>query len=255
MLGVLVGFIELISRYEDAPFRTATTFPGLFYMLINGVVAVAALLMIRLFGWKILPGDSTINTDVERWAEVLIAGLGAMSIFRSSVLVVGKGDQEVSVGPSAVLEILLDTIDKEVDRFQAQSRAKVVSEIMAEINYEDAKKDLPYICMALMQNLDPKDGDALKQSAASAELFTGTTPDAHKIRFGLILMDIVGEDVLREAIGIMKKKVDSPDSSAAKNVSVTDPSFLAALEEAKNKAVSEPPAPLSGSDMSAISDG
>jgi hypothetical protein len=43
LLGMLVGFIEIVSRYQDAPFRTALTWPGLFYMLINGLVAGSAL--------------------------------------------------------------------------------------------------------------------------------------------------------------------------------------------------------------------
>jgi hypothetical protein len=220
MLGVLVGFIELISRYRDAPFDTAITLPGLFYMLINGVVAIVALMLIRLFGWNFLPGDTTASPEVERWTQVLIAGLGAMSIFRSSVLVVGKGDEEVSIGPSAVLEILLDTIDKEVDRVRAQSRANAVKVLMKDISYGDAKRDLPYLCMAMMQNLG-KAGDELKDAAGKAELFAKTDP-VRKLRLGLILMDIVGEDVLKKAIEMMKEyqPVDA-EQEVAKPVKAT----------------------------------
>ena len=209
MLGVLVGFIELISRYRDAPFRTATTYPGLFYMFINGLVAIGALMLIRLFGWTFIPGNSAVDPEVERWTQVLIAGLGAMSVFRSSLLVIGKGDEEVSIGPSAVLEILLDTIDKEVDRFRAQSRAKTVKALMKDITYEDAKRDLPYICMAMMQNLGQKEGTEIENSPGKAELYPNTTPDVRKLRLGLILMDVVGEDVLRQAIKIMGKGQDT----------------------------------------------
>jgi len=215
MLGVLVGFIELISRYKDAPFRTATTYPGLFYMLINGLVAIGALMMVQLFGWSFIPGNATVSPEVERWTQVLVAGLGAMSIFRSSIMVIGKGDQEVSVGPSAVLEILLDAIDKEVDRFRGQSRAKLVKILMQDITYEDALKDLPTLCAALMQNLQTKEGEKIKELPGKVTALQSTTK-VKKFQLGLKLMEIVGEEVLRQAIIIMKKdenEVDEPESS------------------------------------------
>jgi len=247
MLGVLVGFIELISRYKDAPFRTATTYPGLFYMLINGLVAVAALMMIQLFGWSFIPGDSPVDPEVERWTQVLIAGLGAMSIFRSSVLVIGKGDQEVSIGPSAVLEILLDTIDKEVDRFRGQNRAKLVKLLMKDIEYEDAKKDLPDICAALMQNLKEKEGEELRKAPAVVEFNEQKSVKAMKFHLGLKIIDIVGEDVLRQAINIMKKDAsDKTDQKReikpiAESVEVAPEKRGALLEAAKNKVLENPP--------------
>lgn len=224
MLGVLVGFIELISRYRDAPFRTALTYPGLFYMLINGVVAVMALLLIRLFGWNFMPSGANATPEVDRWTQVLVAGLGAMSVFRSSLLVIGKGDEEVSIGPSAVLEILLDTIDKEVDRFRAQSRARFVKALMKDTTYDDAKRGLPYICMAMMQNLGEKEGKEIVNAPGKAELYPTTTPEVRKLRLGLILMDVVGEDVLRQAVEIMKKDKDADpvELTVEKNVVPTD---------------------------------
>jgi len=213
VLGVLVGFIELISRYEDSPFQAATSYPGLFYMLINGLVAIAALLLIRLFGWQFIPTDTTATTGtadisaVERWSRVLIAGLGAMSIFRSSLLIIGKGDQQVSVGPSAVLEILLNTLDKEVDRVQGQYRAKLIKGLMKDISYEDARDNLPGLCKTLMQNLQQKQAEKIDKLALQVAATKITDNDVNKLRLGLELMEVVGEDVLRHAILLMKKDV------------------------------------------------
>jgi hypothetical protein len=58
-MGMLVGFIEIISRYQDAPFRTALAWPSLFYMLVNGLVATSALWLVRVFHWDFTPGVMT----------------------------------------------------------------------------------------------------------------------------------------------------------------------------------------------------
>ncbi|NIV14805.1 MAG: hypothetical protein GWN62_27090, partial [Aliifodinibius sp.] len=113
LLGMLVGLVEIISRYQDEPFQTVKSWPGLVYMLLNGTVAATALWLIRLFGWNFLPATLDAPTpEIERWTQVMISGLGAMALFRSSLFNLGMGDTKVSVGPSAVLDILLNTIDK-----------------------------------------------------------------------------------------------------------------------------------------------
>lgn len=200
-LGMLVGFVEVISRYQDAPFVTAMTWPGLFYMLVNGSVAAVALWMVRLFGWQVLPGGET-NAEVERWTEVIVAGLGAMAIFRSSLFVIGKEEQEVSIGPSAILDILLNAIDKEVDRQRGKVRAQSIKSIMENIAYEDAIADLTVISKALMQNLRAEDSKKIDDVKTQIELVQGIDPDVRKYLLGLRIMDVVGEDLLKQAIEI-----------------------------------------------------
>ena len=201
LLGMLVGFVEVISRYQDAPFRTASTWPALFYMLVNAGVAAAALWLVRLFDWQFIPGGQS-DVGIARWAQVLVAGLGAMAIFRSSLLVIGKEDEEVSIGPSAVLEILLNAIDKEVDRFRGQERAKIVKEIMKDVHYDDAVKDLSVLSKALLQNLRPEDSAKIDEVRKQIEIISDIDPEVRKYLLGLRIMDVVGEDVLRQAIGI-----------------------------------------------------
>jgi len=201
LLGMLVGFIEIVSRYQDAPFRTALTWPGLFYMLINGLVAGSALWLLRVFGWDFTP-ESTAP-EVKRWNEVLIAGLGAMALFRSSLFVIGKEEQEVSVGPNAILQILLSAVDKEVDRYRGQERAASVRSIMQHIHYEDAISDLTVISSALMQNLTSGDQERINISRLRELIEAASNDDdVRKYLLGLRIIDVVGEDILRQAIGI-----------------------------------------------------
>jgi len=201
LLGMLVGFIEIVSRYQDDPFRTALTWPALFYMLVNALVAAAALWTVRLFGWTFLPAGSA-NPEVSRWSEVIVSGLGAMAIFRSALFVIGKEDQEVSIGPNAILQIMLNTIDKEVDRHRGQERAKIVKEIMEHVDFDDAVRDLTVLSKALMQNLEAKDNVKIDEARKQIEIIAEIDPDVKKYLLGLRIIDVVGEDILRQAIQI-----------------------------------------------------
>ena len=205
LLGSLVGFVEIISRYPDAPFKTAITWPGLLYMSVNAVVATTALWLIRLYGGGALaPGGGT-NPEIERWTQVFVAGLGAMAIFRSSLLMVGKEGDEVSIGPNAVLKILLSAIDKEVDRFRGQERAQSVKMIMESIDYEDAIQDLTVVSKALMQNLSEEDSKKIDEAKKKFEILTDLDAGTRKYLLGLHIMDVVGEDILRQSINIRGK--------------------------------------------------
>lgn len=200
LLGALIGFVEIISRYKDAPFQMVITWPGMLYMWVNAFVAAGALWMIRLFGWNFLPAD-TANAEVARWTQVLAAGLGAMAIFRSSVFVLGKEEDKVSVGPNAVLETLLSAIDKEVDRHRGQERARTVRELVGRMHYEDVSRDLSLISSFLMQNLAADDVQRLTEAQKQVDNVS-KDPEVRKYLLGLRIIDVVGEDVLRQAIMI-----------------------------------------------------
>ena len=205
LLGALVGAIEIISRYQDAPFRTALTWPGMLYMWVNALVAASALWLMRLFGWNFVPGSVAEGSDVERWTQVMTAGLGAMAIFRSSLLVIGKEEEELSIGPAAILQILLNAIDKEVDRYRGQERARTVKQLMDSITYDDASRDLVLISQGLMQNLAEDDIQEIDEAKKKIEVVT-PDPEVRKYLLGLKIIDIVGEDVLRQAIDIRGKE-------------------------------------------------
>ena len=51
-LGALVGVGELVARYRDRLHRALVQGPTLFYMVINSVAAVVALILNRTFGWN-----------------------------------------------------------------------------------------------------------------------------------------------------------------------------------------------------------
>ena len=56
-------------------------------------------------------------------SAVLVAGLTAVALFRSSFLKLKSPEGELPIGPSVILDTLLGSIDREVDRKMATPRA------------------------------------------------------------------------------------------------------------------------------------
>jgi len=80
LLGALVGGGELVSRYRDAPKAALYTRPALVYLALNLAASILALAMIRGYGWTF----NAVGAS-QRWTQVLVAGVGAMALFRTSL--------------------------------------------------------------------------------------------------------------------------------------------------------------------------
>src|ERR1022692_2402103 len=89
LLGALVGGAELVSRYRDAP------------------RAVLALALIRGYRWTFNATGAS-----QRWTQVLVGGVGAMALFRTSLFMVRAGDRDIGVGPGSFLQIFRDAADR-----------------------------------------------------------------------------------------------------------------------------------------------
>ncbi len=202
LLGALVGFIEVIGRYRDAPFRVANSKPAFFYILINMLAAVIALLLVRLFGWTFTPRT---EPEIVRWVQVMVAGSGAMILFRSSLFILNIGDQNFLIGPSTILQALLEVVDSEIDRQRGKIRADFVKNVMKGITWSQAKDGLPEICIDLMQNLSEDSRKAILDSVKLLKDPTLTISEQAKLlTLGLTLLNFVGEDVVSAAIGSLE---------------------------------------------------
>lgn len=194
-LGVVVGTGELVSRYPDAPRAALSTTAGIFYLFVNGVAAAAALAVGAVYA---PPENTTDYSNPELLNLILVSGFGSLAFFRAKLVTIRVGKSDVGVGPSFVLEIILASADRAVARARAAPRAKVVIEIMKDVSFEIAKVVLPTYCFNLMQNVPVED-----QQRAALEieaLANADMPEKAKVlNLGLILLNILGEDVLRTA--------------------------------------------------------
>ncbi|MDQ3180177.1 MAG: hypothetical protein M3Q33_06625 [Acidobacteriota bacterium] len=199
ILGSLFGIAELISRYRDEPKRALLSWAAFLYIFVNALASVFALNLIRVFGW-FMDGEPLQNA----YKQILVAGLGAMALFRSSLFIFRVGKSEINFGPVYVLEILLGVADRAVDRGRGWARSADVGEIMQNVSFEKAQELLPAYCLALMQNLSREEQEVLATEITSVKAITITDPIAanrqKSVMLRLKLLSVVGTDLLEQAV-------------------------------------------------------
>ncbi len=194
-LGALVGVSGIATRYRDEPTRVLGTLPALLYVLLNAAVSVLAYGLAYTFGWDF----GAPSPEATPLVQAIVAGLGGMVLLRSSVYTLRVGDQDVSIGPYALLQSLLNMLDREVDRHRAKSRAATISRIMKDVSFERAYQPLPAYCFALMQNLDHE--EQARFANALKAIYTSQMSDHTKaLLLGAQLLNLVGENVLDAAV-------------------------------------------------------
>jgi hypothetical protein len=199
LLGALFGIAELVSRYRDEPRRALWTWAAFLYVFVNALASMGALNLIRVFDW--ISGGAPLQ---DAYKQVLVAGLGAMALFRSSLFIFRIGDSEINFGPVFVLQILLGVADRGVDRNRGWSRSADVGDIMKDVSFEKARVLLPIYCLGLMQNLSKEEQESIGRDViAIAEIRLDDEIIANRqksVLLGLKLLNVVGTDLLKQAV-------------------------------------------------------
>ena len=203
--GMLVGATEIVARYRDKPTAALETLPGCIYVTVNAAASLFAFWLLRTKQIDI-PLRAGLGTTL---AQVLIAGFGSMALFRTSIFTLRVRDTDVAVGPAAVLQVILNAADRACDRLRAGPRAKGVKDIMLGVSFARAKLALPLHCLALMQNVSAEEQNQLNQAIASLDT-AATSDEVKSYNLGLLLMNFVGEDVLKEAIDSLGPVIQGP---------------------------------------------
>ena len=118
LFGVSVGLSEILSHYRDEPLLATATPFGMAYLILNGLLSLAAFVVLRKYPTQIFPA---VKDDY--FLTAVIAGFGAMAVFRSKLFTYRTDDgKDIAIGPSIVLETIFKTIDAKIDRSRATSR-------------------------------------------------------------------------------------------------------------------------------------
>lgn len=209
-LGGGVGLAELVTRYRDEPFALRSSLSFWVYILINAAASALAYALIRVFGWTFGVGPGSARTAT----QVLVAGLAAMALFRSSLFNLKIGDEDVSIGPSALLTSLLSVVDRAVDRHRATERSRSISKVMSGVSFAKAKISLSAYCLQLMQNVPLEEQQKLRTSVEGlglAEMDDGLK----SLNLGLLLMNTVGPTVLEAAVRDLGERIKEETRSLA----------------------------------------
>lgn len=204
LFGVLVGLSEIVSRYRDEPAKATFSPPGILYIAVNALAACLALYIIDIFGWQFGVDEKNTSADAVRLIQVMVAGFGSIGLFRSSLMNVRVGDKDINVGPSAVLQTILNAITSAVDRNRARSRADEIIKTMQNMTFDEVKTALPSICFGLMQNLNDESRDNARAEIENLIKDPSLDNDTKIKCLGLTLMNVVGPNVLEDAVKVLK---------------------------------------------------
>lgn len=219
-LGAVISSGEIVARYRDEPWDTLRSLPSIFYMLINALASMGALTIVRTFGMNF--GASETNTPL---IQVLVAGLGAMMIFRSAFFTMRVNGQDVAVGAASFLQVMLDAVDREVDRRRAILRADRVRRIMEGIAFDKALTALPTYSIALMQNMEDEDQKKLLADLNKLSAFPDFDEDVKSQILGLAVMNYLGEDVLQASVDALRSRINQPTAAGQPAAPGPAPSF------------------------------
>ena len=212
-LASLGGAIELVARYRDAPWDALRRLPAIFYVTVNALAGLSAIVAIDVFGWSFgftNDGQQIGPVSAGRLTQVLVAGLGAMALIRSAVFTVRTGNVDIDVGPHALLKVLLDVTDRAVDRSRARRRAELAKEIMVDVTFNQAKQALPAYCFALMQNVSKEEQTEVADEVAKLEA-ANLASQVKEHSLALVLLNVVGEHVLRAAVESLATAETQPE--------------------------------------------
>lgn len=202
-LGGAVGLAEIVARYRSEPSFALQRLTAWAYILINVAAGVGALFLVRAFGWTFGQTD-----HVDLWRS-LVAGFGALAVFRSSLFVTKVGETEVNVGPSQILTSILDTFDRAIDRKCAARIADGISpEELDELDPNRVISTLPVLCLALMQNFSTADqallATALEKTNQNENLSTRAKMRATIVQLAKFLGNELVGKVLKGSTSILR---------------------------------------------------
>jgi len=204
LIGAVVGAGEIIVRYKDNPVGALCSRPALAYVGLNVASTLAALFFIRAFNAAFgVSGDAK-----KAWTQILVGGFGATTFFRSAIFLTRHGD--TNIGPSALLEAGLAVADRGIDRRRAKARAAVARDL-PRMAFEDVHLELVSYCFALMQNVGQEEQAEFARDTVTPLRMSPVNDMAKARALALALMNIVGEDVLVDAV----KTVTEPRAAEA----------------------------------------
>lgn len=198
LLGLLAGFGELLSRYRT--FERMLNVFSLLYMLINFLAAVLVYELIEIY--KINLG----SLGEHQIGKILFAGLGAMAFLRSSFFNVKlANDKVIEVGPAAFLAIFLDAAQRQFDQLISGDNITFMGQLMSELNFLSASKDLPILILSSMRVLSQDEQRELSNDILKLVNDTNSTTEVKNIALGTLLYKYTGRKQLRCAVTELKK--------------------------------------------------
>jgi len=155
-----VGFVELLQRYSVGTNAKALLLEGLaaLFVVLHVVAGIATYFALPLL-------DSDFAT--QSLGRALAAGFGALAILRLSFLNVGTGDQKLSIGPGAMLDILFAHIDQRIDQNRAKRCIDELVPVVKGIRFDRAARDLTAMTVAALERMPAAEAKRLGEEVSA----------------------------------------------------------------------------------------
>jgi hypothetical protein len=183
-LGALFGIAELLSKFKDEPFHVIKSNPTAWgYILLNLIIAGTTFYFLtetNLFG----------KSEADLLKAALIAGLGSSLLMRSKFLKVTISGKEAAIGPEIIINVLLESLEKVIDRERAVVRKNLVEEHMADIDFSKAKG---YVLTTIIASSQINSEETTKTLMTEADKIDNSkTEDIEKsYALGYLVIDIM----------------------------------------------------------------
>jgi hypothetical protein len=205
ILGALVGFAEILSRYRDEPLLTTFTVSGMAYLAINGTISAVAFAVLRRYPTQIFSG---LNGDL--FLTAVVAGFGAMAVFRSKLFSFKSSDgSEVPIGPAIVLDTILKMIDHKIDRRRATDRQTRVFNSMFGIKDFSGTADYIEASLNSFQNLSEDDKKAISEGIKDLKTRTNWPDTLKCLALGFAFLTVAGDENFDLVVSNIKKYLNT----------------------------------------------
>lgn len=197
LFGFLFGFSELLQRYQ--PKYTFKEFMAWFYIILNGIVSLVALLVIKSF-----KGESIMNFNEIEINNILLAGFSGMMILRSSFYSIKYKDENINIGLGTIFQVFLNSVEKKMKNHAGAYRMNEMHEIMKTVNFELAKDELPTLCVSFIENFSKEDDTNLSKFIADIAAFEISNINK-SLQLGRYIAEYCDEEILKTAIEKLDK--------------------------------------------------
>jgi len=225
LIASLVAYSELLSRYQDDPWRAVQTRQALAYGLVNAGAGLLAAWWLATFFPNLVATAETANKTgaapvVDGLKLTVIAGFGALVAMRTSLLKLRmpNGD-DVSFGPALIIDRFMAVLDRGVDRKMAEYRCAVAASLAGKINFDQQSASLVSLCIVSLTNPAATDEQQVTGVMRALAGRTDISPYVKSMSLLLTLLGLVGEPVLRknvdEVTGAGASSPPPPSSPAA----------------------------------------
>lgn len=200
VLGAVVGFSEIVSRYRDEPLRATANRYGTSYLALNGLASAAAYGFLFRYSTQILP-----SVAGDQLMAALVAGFGAMAVLRSKLFIFRAEDgKEYPIGPSIVMETFLRMLDRKIDRLRASERQQRVFEQMKDIADFNAVAKYLEASLLSFQNLSQEEKKEITEVISEYRDQTAWPDALRTMAVGFAFLTIAGEENFDQVMANLK---------------------------------------------------